>query len=315
MPEDRRSSDSAAAENGTRFGFVAVIGAPNAGKSTLVNRLVGTKVTIVSRKVQTTRMPIRGIAMIGDSQLVLVDTPGIFAPRRRLDRAMVGAAWAGAAEADLIVLVVDAAKGVDPDVDRLLAGLAASRVPKVLALNKVDRLKHKAALLALAASLSEKAAFEAVFMISALDGQGVGDLARYLARSVPQGPWHYAADEPTALPLRLLAAELTREKIYDHLHDELPYAAAVETTQWQEQKDGSVRVEQTIYVERESQRKIALGKGGATIKRISTESRKELMEILERPVHLFLFVKVRAGWGDDPERYRELGLDFPSDED
>jgi GTP-binding protein Era len=314
MPEDRRSLESFAAEAGTRFGFVAVIGAPNAGKSTLVNRLVGTKVTIVSRKVQTTRMPIRGIAIIGESQLVLVDTPGIFAPRRRLDRAMVGAAWAGSAEADLTVVVIDAANDGDPDVDRLLAGLAASRARKVLALNKVDRLKNKAALLALAASLSERGGFEAVFMISALNGEGVGDLAQHLARSVPAGPWHYAADEPTDLPLRLLAAELTRERIYDHLHDEVPYAAAVETTHWQEQKDGSVRVEQTIYVERESQRKIALGKGGATIKRISTESRRELMEILERPVHLFLFVKVRAGWGDDPERYHELGLDFPSDE-
>ncbi|HXF54996.1 MAG TPA: GTPase Era [Hyphomicrobiaceae bacterium] len=300
--------------SGTRFGFVAVIGAPNAGKSTLVNRLVGTKVSIVSRKVQTTRMRVRGIAIVGSSQLVLVDTPGIFAPRRRLDRAMVEAAWAGAAEADLAVALVDAARSGDGDVDRLLDGLAGRPVRRVLALNKVDRLKNKSPLLALAASLSERGGFEAVFMISALTGEGVGDLAHYLARSVPEGPWHYAADQPSDLPLRLLAAEITRERIYDVLHEELPYASAVETTAWQERSDGSVRIEQTIYVERESQRKIVIGKGGATIKGISTAARRELTEIVERPVHLFLFVKVRA-WGDDPERYRELGLDFPKNGD
>ena len=317
MSEHRPPSIPDAPEGGTRFGFVAVIGTPNAGKSTLVNRLVGTKVTIVSHKVQTTRMRIRGIAMVGSSQLVFVDTPGIFAPRRRLDRAMVEAAWRGAAEADLTVLVIDAAKGVDAEVERLLARLAGvgGRTRKMLALNKVDRLKDKDALLGLAAALSQKVGFERVFMISALDGDGVDDLAQHLARSVPAGPWHYAADEPTDLPLRLLAAELTREKLFERLHDELPYAAAVETTDWKELKDGSVRIEQTIYVERESQRKIVLGKGGAAIKQISTDSRRELMEIIERPVHLFLFVKVRAHWGDDPQRYHELGLDFPPDRD
>lgn len=311
MSEEDSRAASGSAGPGTRFGFVAVIGAPNAGKSTLVNRLVGTKVSIVSRKVQTTRMRVRGIAIVGNSQLVLVDTPGIFAPRRRLDRAMVEAAWAGAAEADLAVALVDAARSGDGDVDRLLDGLAGRPIRRALALNKVDRLKDKSPLLALAASLSARGGFEAVFMISARTGEGVEDLAQYLARSVPEGPWHYAADQPSDMPLRLLAAEITREKIYDLLHEELPYASAVETTAWQERSDGSVRIEQTIYVERESQRKIVIGKGGATIKLISTEARRELAEIVERPVHLFLFVKVRA-WGDDPERYRELGLDFPA---
>lgn len=315
MSELRGPPDPDVPGGETRFGFVAVIGTPNAGKSTLVNRLVGAKVSIVSRKVQTTRMPVRGISLAGNSQLVFVDTPGIFAPKRRLDRAMVKAAWAGAADADLIVLVVDAAKGADADLDRLIVDLSRTATPKILALNKVDRLKDKDTLLALAAALSGKVAFEAVFMISALTGEGVDDLAGHLARSVPAGPWHYAADEITDLPLRLLAAELTREKIFERLHDELPYAAAVETTEWKELKNGSVRVEQTIYVERPGQKKIVLGKGGATIKQISTEARKELMEIIERPVHLFLFVKVRARWADDPQRYRELGLEFPPDRD
>ncbi len=312
MSEDRASSRE---DTVTRFGFVAVIGTPNAGKSTLVNRLVGTKVTIVSRKVQTTRMRIRGIAQVGASQIVLVDTPGIFAPRRRLDRAMVEAAWTGAGDADLVVLLVDAAKGVDEELERLLDRLArtAPKARKVLALNKVDRLKDKDALLALASALSERTGAEAVFMISALTGDGVDDLARHLADAVPPGPWHFSADEPSDLPQRLLAAELTREQIFERLHEELPYAAAVETTEWKDLKDGSVRIEQTIYVERENQRKIVLGKGGATIKQISTEARKQLMEVIGQPVHLFLFVKVRANWSDDPERYRDLGLDFPPD--
>ena len=312
MSEDRTPSSQ---DTATRFGFVAVIGTPNAGKSTLVNRLVGAKVTIVSRKVQTTRMPIRGIAEVGASQLALVDTPGIFAPRRRLDRAMVQSAWTGAVDADVVVLVVDAVKGIDEELERLLDRLAgtAPKARRVLALNKVDRLKDKDALLTLAAALSERAGAEAVFMISALTGNGVDDLARHLADAVPPGPWHFAADEPSDMPQRLLAAELTREQIFERLHDELPYATAVETTEWKDLKDGSARIEQTIYVERESQRKIVLGKGGATIKQISTAARRELMEILGQPVHLFLFVKVRANWSDDPERYRDLGLDFPSD--
>jgi GTP-binding protein Era len=294
----------------TRCGFIAVIGAPNAGKSTLVNALVGAKVSIVSRKVQTTRMPVRGIATAGTSQLVFIDTPGIFAPRRRLDRAMVDAAWGGAGDADLVVLMVDAAKGVDEDVERIL-GIADLRTPPVLVLNKVDRVK-KERLLDLAGSLNARAAFAATFMISALNGDGVADLKAHLAKSAPPGPWHYPEDEISDAPLRVMAAEITREKIYDRLHDELPYEATVETTSWLEQPK-SVRIEQTIYVERDGQKAIVLGAGGRTIKQISMESRQELSAILGRPVHLFLFVKVRSGWADDPERYRDMGLAFPKD--
>jgi GTP-binding protein Era len=294
----------------TRCGFIAVIGAPNAGKSTLVNALVGAKVSIVSRKVQTTRMPVRGIATAGTSQLVFIDTPGIFAPRRRLDRAMVDAAWGGAGDADLVVLMVDAAKGVDEDVERIL-GIADLRTPPVLVLNKVDRVK-KERLLDLAGSLNARAAFAATFMISALNGDGVADLKAHLAKSAPPGPWHYPEDEISDAPLRVMAAEITREKIYDRLHDELPYEATVETTSWLEQPK-SVRIEQTIYVERDGQKAIVLGSGGRTIKQISMESRQELSGILEKPVHLFLFVKVRENWADDPERYREMGLAFPKD--
>ena len=299
------------AETETRCGFIAVIGAPNAGKSTLVNALVGAKVAIVSRKVQTTRTALRGIAIVGVSQLVFIDTPGIFEPRRRLDRAMVDAAWGGAGDADQTLLVVDAARGVDEDVERILAKLKGAKAPLLLALNKIDRVK-KVGLLELAADLSARLTFAATFMISALTGDGVGHLKAHLARSVPPGPWHYPPDEVSDAPLRLLAAEVTREKIYDRLHDELPYQAAVETTAWQEQKNG-VRIEQTIFVERDSQKRIVLGKGGSMIRQVSTEARKELSQMLERPVHLFLFVKVRAGWGDDPARYRDLGLKFPKD--
>jgi GTP-binding protein Era len=313
-PESRPETEAAAGpETGaqTRCGFIAVIGAPNAGKSTLVNALVGTKVAIVSRKVQTTRATLRGIAIEGASQLVLIDTPGIFEPRRRLDRAMVQAAWGGAGDADQTLLVVDAAKGVDEDVERILKGLKDARVPLLLALNKVDRVR-KERLLELAADLNARLPFAATFMISALSGDGIADLKRYLAGAVPPGPWHYPPDEVSDAPLRVLAAEITREAIYDRLHDELPYQAAVETTSWQEKKNG-VRIEQTIIVERDSQKRIMLGKDGSMIKHVSTEARKELSRILERPVHLFLFVKVREGWGDDPARYRDLGLDFPKD--
>jgi GTP-binding protein Era len=299
------------AEPETRCGFIAVIGAPNAGKSTLVNTLVGTKVAIVSRKVQTTRTTLRGIAIAGASQLVFIDTPGIFAPKRRLDRAMVEAAWGGAGDADLVLLVVDAAKGIDEDVERILDKLKDVRQPRLLALNKIDRVR-KEQLLALTADLNARLPFAGTFMISALDGDGVADLKAYLARAVAPGPWHYPPDEVTDAPMRVLAAEITREKIYDRLHDELPYQIAVETTSWQEQGK-AVRIEQTIFVERDSQKSIVLGKGGAMIKQLSMESRKELAEILERPVHLFLFVKVREGWGDDPARYRDLGLTFPKD--
>jgi GTP-binding protein Era len=313
MAED---ADEARGEGGSgeaRCGFIAVIGAPNAGKSTLVNQMVGAKVSIVSHKVQTTRVPLRGIAVEGQSQLVFIDTPGIFRPKRRLDRAMVQAAWGGAHDADIVVLLVDAAKGIEEDVERILERLADAPHPKILVLNKVDRVSDKDRLLPLIAKLSEKQAFDRVFLISALDGNGVLDLKRYLAARMPLGAWHYPEDEISDAPLRMLAAELTREKIYQYLHEELPYSTTVETTDWKTFKNGSVRIEQTIYVERDSQKAIVLGKGGQTIKRISSESRNELAKIIEHDVHLFLFVKVRENWGSDPERYREMGLDFPKD--
>jgi GTP-binding protein Era len=297
----------------TRCGFIAIIGATNAGKSTLVNTLVGAKVSIVSHKVQTTRMPIRGIAIENRSQLVFIDTPGIFTPKRRLDRAMVDAAWGGAKDADVVVLLVDAVRGIDEDVDRILSGLSTKRAPHVLVLNKVDLVEEKDRLLALVTKLTERMKFKEVFMISATQGDGVADLKRYLAGAVPQGPWHYPEDDISDAPLRLLAAEITRERIYKYLHQELPYAITVETADWKEFKNGSVRIEQTIYVERDGQKRIVLGKGGETIKRISSESRNELSAIVGHPVHLFLFVKVRSGWGSDPERYREMGLEFPKD--
>jgi GTPase len=293
----------------TRCGFVAIIGAPNAGKSTLVNALVGAKVSIVSHKVQTTRMTVRGIAIEGACQLVFIDTPGIFAPRRRLDRAMVEAAWGGAGDADVVVLLIDAAKAVDADVERILDKLKARGRDCLLVLNKIDRVK-KETLLQLAQDLNGRAPFAATFMISALKGSGVADLRAHLAAAMPLGPWHYPADEISDAPMRLLAAEITREKIYERLHAELPYHATVETTDWQEQKRG-IRIEQTIYVERDSQKSIVLGKAGRMIKQLSMDARQELAGILEKPVHLFLFVKVRRGWEDDPERYREMGLTFP----
>lgn len=296
-----------------RCGFIAIIGAPNAGKSTLVNALVGAKVTIVSHKVQTTRMPVRGIAMDGNSQLVFIDTPGIFQPKRRLDRAMVRAAWTGAGEGDVLAFLLDAARGIDDDAGRILARLADHKGRVIAILNKVDRLADKERLLALTTELLAKGAFERVFMISALDGSGVADLKSYLASAVPEGPWHYPDDDISDLPLRILASEITRERIYHWLHEELPYATTVETTSWKDLKDGSARLEQTIFVERDSQRMIVLGAKGATIKRLSTEARREISAIIERPVHLFLFVKVRENWEGDPERYREMGLEFPKE--
>ena len=295
-----------------RCGFIALIGAPNAGKSTLINALVGTKVTIVSHKVQTTRTLLRGIAIEGDAQLVFIDTPGIFAPKRRLERAMVSTAWAGARDADLVGVLIDAKRGIDTEAGALLDGLAAVSQPKVLIINKVD-LIDKPTLLALTQAANTRTNFRATFMISALTGDGVADLKRWLAAEVPAGPWHYPEDQITDAPLRHLAAEITREKLYLRLHQELPYQSTVETASWQERKDGSVRIEQTIFVERESQRKIVLGKGGQTIKAIGAEARREIAEVIEQPVHLFLFVKVREGWGDDPERYREMGLEFPKE--
>ena len=294
----------------TACGFVALIGAPNVGKSTLVNALVGSKVTIVSRKVQTTRALIRGIVIEDNAQIILVDTPGIFSPKRRLDRAMVSTAWSGAHDADLVCVLLDAKAGIDEEADAILNKLASVAHPKILVLNKIDLIPREK-LLALAQAANERMKFESTFMISALSGDGVADLRKTLAKMVPPGPFHYPEDQMSDAPLRHLAAEITREKIYRQLHQELPYQSTVETDSWTERKDKSVRIEQTIFVERESQRKIVLGKGGATIKSIGADSRKEIAEIVGVPVHLFLFVKVRENWGDDPDRYREMGLDFP----
>ena len=296
----------------TRCGFIALIGAPNAGKSTLINALVGAKVAIVSHKVQTTRALLRGIATADGAQLVFIDTPGIFAPKRRLDRAMVTNAWAGAHDADIAAVLIDAKQGLDADTDAMFERLADIRQPKLLLINKVD-LVEKPALLAIAQAANARATFAATFMISALTGDGVADVKSWLAGHVPEGPWHYPEDQITDAPLRQLAAEITREKLYLRLHQELPYQSTVETDQWKERKDGSTRIEQTIYVERESQRKIVLGKGGATIKAIGAEARREIADMVEAPVHLFLFVKVREHWGDDPDRYREMGLEFPKE--
>ncbi len=294
----------------THCGFVALIGAPNAGKSTLINALVGAKVSIVTPKVQTTRSLVRGIAIEGNAQLIFVDTPGIFAPRRRLDRAMVGSAWGSTADADIVALLVDAYKGIGEDDEAILKGLRDIRAPKVLLLNKVD-LVDKPKLLALAQTLNERIALAGTFMISALSGDGVAVVKKFFAAHVPAGPWLYPEDQISDAPLRQLAAEITREKLYLRLHQELPYQSTVETEVWKELKDGAVRIEQTIYVERESQRKIVLGKGGQTIKAIGAAARADIAAAIEHPVHLFLFVKVREGWGDDPERYREMGLEFP----
>jgi GTP-binding protein Era len=304
---------SAASETGKRrCGFVALIGAPNAGKSTLLNALVGQKVSIVSRKAQTTRALIRGIVVEGEAQIIFVDTPGIFAPKRRLDRAMVKSAWTGAEEADISALLVDARKGLDEESDAILERLASERGRKLLILNKVDALDDKRLLIPLAAKLNGRMPFEQTFMVSALAGDGVAGLRQALAALMPLGPWHYPEDQLSDMPMRMLAAEITREKLYDRLHQELPYRSTVETTSWEAARGGAVRIEQTIYVERESQRKIVLGKDGQTIKAIGAASRRELEEITEDRVHLFLFVKVREDWGDDPERYREMGLEFPS---
>jgi GTP-binding protein Era len=296
----------------TRCGFVALIGAPNVGKSTLVNALVGSKVTIVSRKVQTTRALVRGIAIEGKSQIVLVDTPGIFAPKRRLDRAMVSTAWSGAHDADLVCVLLDAKSGLDEEADGILAKAAGVDHDKILVLNKID-LVPREKLLALAQAANERLKFVNTFMVSALSGDGVDDLLKSLAAMVPAGPFLYPEDQMSDAPMRQLAAEITREKIFRQLHQELPYQSTVETDSWTERKDKSVRIEQTVFVERESQRKIVLGKGGSAIKSIGAESRKELADILGVPVHLFLFVKVRENWGDDPDRYREMGLEFPKE--
>ncbi|WP_028033402.1 GTPase Era [Chelativorans sp. J32] len=295
---------------GTRSGFVALIGAPNAGKSTLLNQLVGAKVSIVTHKVQTTRALIRGIATHNKTQIVFVDTPGIFKPKRRLDRAMVTTAWGGAKDADIVAFLIDAERGIKGDAETILDSLADVRQPKILILNKIDRIKRDK-LLVLAAEANERAPFDRTFMVSALTGDGCKDLLDYLAETLPEGPWYYPEDQISDLPMRQLAAEITREKIYLRLHQELPYSAHVETEKWEERKDRSVRIEQVIYVERESQKKIVLGHKGSTIREIGQSAREELSQILEQKVHLFLFVKVRENWSNDPERYREIGLEFP----
>lgn len=308
MPDDD-SAAQAMPEN-SRAGFVALIGAPNAGKSTLLNAAVGAKVSIVSRKVQTTRSQVRGIAMQGATQIVFVDTPGIFAPKRRLDRAMVTSAWGGAGDADLVGVLVDVGKWNADENLALIERLAEIKQPKFLVLNKIDTLP-KDKLMAITAALNDKTRFEATFMIAALSGYGVGDIMAWLETRLPPGPWLYPEDQISDAPLRFLAAEITREKIYERLHDELPYRSTVETESWEHKPDGSIRIQQTIFVERESQRKIVLGKSGQTIKAIGSAARVEIAEAAEAPVHLFLFVKVREDWADDPERYREMGLEFP----
>jgi GTP-binding protein Era len=294
----------------TRCGFVALIGAPNAGKSTLLNQLAGAKISIVSRKVQTTRSLVRGITLEGAAQIIFVDTPGIFAPKRRLDRAMVTSAWGGAGDADVVALLVDARQGRTEEVDAILERLGGLVRPKILILNKIDTVEPPR-LLELAAALNAALAFTDTFMISALRGHGVGTLRQKLAAMLPEGPWLYPEDQISDAPLRSLAAEITREKLFERLHDELPYQSTVETELWKDLPDGSARIEQTIYVARDGHKKIVIGEGGRTLKAIGTAARKEIMEAAEQKVHLFLFVKVRADWGDDPERYREMGLEFP----
>ena len=296
-----------------RCGVVALVGAPNAGKSTLLNAFVGAKVSIVTPRVQTTRARVTGVAVDGNAQFVFVDTPGIFPPRRRLERAMVDAAWSGARDADAIVLLVDSRRPADADGDdtaRIVGGLAAAGLPAVLALHKID-LVEKSRLLALSDALNEAGAFRGTFMISALSGDGVGDLRDFLAGILPEGPWLYPEDQIADMPMRLLAAETTREKLFMRLRQELPYHLTVETEGWEERPDGSARIDQVIYVSRDSHKGIVLGKGGRAIGSVGAAARLELENVMARPVHLFLRVKVRAAWLDEPARYREMGLEFP----
>jgi GTP-binding protein Era len=302
-------TDPESAAEPTRCGFIALVGAPNAGKSTLLNALVGTKVSIVTHKAQTTRAQIRGVVTEGPSQIVFIDTPGIFAPKRRLDRAMVEAAWTGAGDADFVALIVDAERGVTGEVEALLKGLESVRHPRVLVLNKIDLIPREK-LLGLSANLNARLGFEATFMLSALNGSGVKDFLAWAERRVPPGPWHFPEDQLTDLTLAITAAEVTREKLFLRIHDEIPYNATVETEKFTINKDGSYRIDQVVYVTRDTHKKIVLGAGGQTIKAIGAEARKELMEIFETPVHLFLFVKVREKWSEDPERYREMGLEW-----
>ncbi|TQF00394.1 MAG: GTPase Era [Spiribacter salinus] len=295
----------------TRAGFVALIGEPNAGKSTLLNRMVGAKVSIVTHKVQTTRARIRGVALEGDAQIVFVDTPGLFKPRRRLDRAMVAAAWGGAADADIIVLLIEAHRGITEGVERILESLTelAPNQPVALAINKIDRVKSEV-LLSLTEKMNDRYGFVKTFLISAERGHGVQDLKNWLAAELPESPWLYPEDQIADLPMRMIASEMTREKLTLRLHQELPYQLTVETENWEERKDGSVKIDQVIYVARDGHKGILLGKRGETIKAVSKASREELEEFLGRRVHLFLQVKVRSGWLEDAERYSEMGLDF-----
>jgi GTP-binding protein Era len=294
----------------TRCGFIAILGAPNAGKSTLVNQLVGTKVSIVSSKVQTTRTRVLGIAMAGDAQLIFIDTPGIFAPKRRLERAMVSAAWTGAAEADLVALVIDASRPRDEEVADILEKLKQRGRDTILILNKIDLITPRDKLLALAGEFDATGLFSKIFMVSAQKGDGVSDLITYFAGIVPSGPWMFPEDQVSDMPQRLLAAEITREKVFMHLHQELPYSIAVETESWQERDDGSVRIDQVVYVLRDGQKPIVLGKGGRQIRQIGAEARAELEQLLERSVHLFLHVKVRENWTEQRGHYRDIGLDY-----
>ena len=300
-----------APEGPTRAGFVALIGEPNAGKSTLLNRMVGAKVSIVTHKVQTTRARIRGIAMHGQSQIVFVDTPGIFRPRRRLDRSMVAAAWGGAADADIVVLLIEAHRGLTDGVQAILDALSekAGGHPVALAINKIDRVKAEE-LLALSQKMNEAFPFVRTFMISAERGHGTDDLLAWLAAEVPEGPWLYPEDQIADLPMRMIAAEITREKLTLRLHEEIPYQLTVETENWEERQDGSARIDQVVYVSRAGHKGIVLGKGGETIKAVSRAAREELIEFMGRPVHLFLRVALRENWLDEAERYTEMGLDF-----
>lgn len=293
----------------TRCGFVALIGAPNAGKSTLLNRLVGGKVSIVSHKVQTTRALVRGIMAQEQTQIIFVDTPGLFQPKRRLDRAMVNKAWDGAGDSDVVALLIDAQKGVREDEERILATLKDRKQKVILLVNKIDMVKRES-LLALVEQISAEVEFSQTFMISAAKGDGCEDLLNYLAKEMAVGPWLYPEDQMSDLPMRQLAAEITREKLFERLHQELPYSLTVETESWKELKSGDVRVEQTVFVQRDSHKKILLGKNGQTVKAVSQSARKDLQTMLDQKIHLFLFVKVREKWLDDPERYREMGLDF-----
>jgi|TARA_R110001606_G_scaffold73705_2_gene169979 GTP-binding protein Era len=296
----------------TRCGYVALVGAPNAGKSTLLNQLVGAKIAIVTPKVQTTRARVTAIAIEGESQVIFVDTPGIFKPSRRLEKAMVDAAWSGAQDADRIVLLIDAVKGLTADVERIIAGLEKNQRRAHVILNKVDIVKRDS-LLGIAKTLSERGIFDEIYMLSALTGDGVDDLRSALAKEMPEGPWLYPEDQLALAPMRQLAAEITREKLFMRLNQELPYSLTVETESWEERKDGSVKIQQVVYVSRANHKPIVLGKGGQTIKKVGELARADLEESLGCRVHLFLFIKVREKWLDDPERYREMGLDFPKD--